>query len=114
MLREERAARVVYDTKTDVLRVVCEHEAGAITSRRERVEAQLLLDAGGHLVGVDLGGEAFARTVVMVGAHEAVARTLPCTVDVVRDAKRGFDVLEVVVPEARSRVRGHEPNPYLR
>ncbi len=112
MMREVRAARLVYDAKLDVLRVVCEHEAGAITSRRERVDGQLLLDAAGYLVGVDLGGEGFARTVVMAGPHEAVARTEPVSVDVVRDARGEGSVLEVAVTEARARARASEKNPY--
>ena len=38
-------------------------------------DAQLLLDASGKLVGVDLGGGGFDRVAIMLGAHESVART---------------------------------------
>jgi len=113
MLREARVVRTVYDSKADVLRLVCEHAQGAVTSRRERVSGQLLLDANGFLVGVDLGGEGLERAVAMTGPHEAVARVEPCTVDVVRDAKGGADLIEVVVPEARARARGNDANPYV-
>ncbi len=44
--------------------------------------AQLLLDAQGRLVGVDLGGEGFGRVVVMLGPHEAVASQRPARVSV--------------------------------
>jgi hypothetical protein len=42
--------------------------------------AQLLLDARGKLVGVDLGAAGFDRVAVMIGAHEAVAETRPARV----------------------------------
>lgn len=42
--------------------------------------AQLLLDASGKLVGVDLGGAGFDRVAIMIGAHESVARTEPARV----------------------------------
>ena len=41
---------------------------------------QLLLDARGKLVGVDLGGEGFGRVVVMLGAHEDVTSQRPARV----------------------------------
>jgi len=65
-------------------------------------QAVLLLDAAGHLVGVDLGGEGFGRTVVMLGPHEAVASQRGSTV-VVRPG-------ELRVPAAAARAL---PNPYL-
>jgi hypothetical protein len=43
---------------------------------------QLLLDAGGKLVGVDLGGGGFDRVAIMIGAHESVAETRPARVTV--------------------------------
>ena len=45
-------------------------------------DAQVLLDAQGKLVGVDLGGGGFDRVAIMVGAHESVARTEPARVTV--------------------------------
>jgi hypothetical protein len=41
---------------------------------------QLLLDARGKLVGVDLGGAGFGRVAIMIGAHEDVASTRPARV----------------------------------
>ncbi len=43
---------------------------------------QLLLDAQGKLVGIDLGGAGFDRVAVMIGAHESVAETRPARVTV--------------------------------
>jgi len=43
-------------------------------------EAQVLLDASGKLVGVDLGGAGFDRVAIMIGAHESVARSEPARV----------------------------------
>jgi hypothetical protein len=40
-------------------------------------DVQLLLDASGKLVGVDLGGAGFERVAIMIGAHESVARSEP-------------------------------------
>jgi len=45
-------------------------------------DAQVLLDAAGKLVGVDLGGAGFDRVAIMVGAHESVARAEPARVSV--------------------------------
>jgi hypothetical protein len=44
--------------------------------------AQLLLDAGGRLVGVDLGGGGLDRVAIMIGAHEDVASQRETTVSV--------------------------------
>jgi hypothetical protein len=44
--------------------------------------AQVLLDAHGKLVGVDLGGDGFGRVVVMLGAHEDVATQAPARVTI--------------------------------
>jgi len=45
-------------------------------------DAQVLLDAAGKLVGVDLGGAGLDRVAIMVGAHESVARAEPARVSV--------------------------------
>jgi hypothetical protein len=49
---------------------------------------QLLLDARGKLVGVDLGGEGFGRVVVMIGANEDVAEQRPAKVVVAAGSVR--------------------------
>ncbi len=64
--------------------------------------ASLLLDSAGHLVGVDLGGEGFGRTVVMLGPHEAV--------DSQRDSTVQVGVGELRLPASAVPL----PNPYLR
>jgi len=43
-------------------------------------DVQVLLDASGKLVGVDLGGSGFDRVAIMIGAHETVARAEPARV----------------------------------
>ncbi len=43
---------------------------------------QVLLDARGKLVGVDLGGEGFDRVAIMIGNHEDVASARPARVTV--------------------------------
>ena len=45
-------------------------------------DAQVLLDASGKLVGIDLGGGGFDRVAIMIGAHESVARAEPCRVTI--------------------------------
>lgn len=49
---------------------------------------QLLLDASGKLVGVDLGGAGFDRVAVMIGPHESVAQTRAARVTVTAGALR--------------------------
>ena len=51
-------------------------------------DAQVLLDASGKLVGVDLGGAGFDRVAIMIGAHESVARAEPARVTVSGNAIR--------------------------
>jgi hypothetical protein len=65
-LIQERRAKSLQTAGVDVV-IAFEGDAPSVA------RASLLLDAAGHLVGVDLGGEGFARTVVMLGPHEAVA-----------------------------------------
>ena len=51
-------------------------------------DAQVLLDASGKLVGIDLGGSGFDRVAIMIGAHESVARAEPARVTVSGNALR--------------------------
>lgn len=101
MLREERAVSVRYDAAADVLSI----DAGATLPSSGRVEVGLLLDAGGHLVGVDVGEEP-SRVVVMLGRHEDVDRVSRVTAEVVGS--------RVNVPRARGAARANERNPYVR
>jgi len=51
-------------------------------------DAQVLLDASGKLVGVDLGGAGFDRVAIMIGAHESVSRAEPARVTVAGNVVR--------------------------
>jgi hypothetical protein len=95
MIQERRATSI----RADGPDLVVSFEGEAPSPTR----ASLLLDHAGHLVGVDLGGEGFGRTVVMLGPHEAVATQRESTL-VVRPG-------ELRVPAAAAHAL---PNPYLR
>lgn len=113
MIREERARAVVYDNQTDVTRVLVGNDAGSGAGTGERRAVDLLLDANGHLVGVDLGGEGFKRKVVMVGPHESVASTKPATVVMTHAAGQPDEVASIAIESARALIRGNEKNPYV-
>jgi hypothetical protein len=68
---------------------------GVGKSATQRV--QLLLDAKGGLVGVDLGGQGLGRVAVMAGRHEDVVATRDADVEVERV---GTEVIAVRVPTA--------------
>ncbi len=57
---------------------------------------QLLLDASGKLVGVDLGGAGFDRVAIMIGAHESVAQTRNARVTISNGYLRVHDVAALV------------------
>jgi len=110
MLREERAERIAYDAGRDEARVLTGlTQHGRIGRARDEVD--LLLDASGYLVGVDLGGAGLERTVVMVGPHEAVASTQKAVVEIARDA--AGQVAEVVITSAATSIRARDRNPYI-
>jgi hypothetical protein len=115
MLNQCAARAIHYDPAADEATIeVARADSGAFSRpssgvpRSPRVlEGQLLLDADGFLVGVDLGGEA----VVMLGPHEKVARVSSAEVIVAWDAA-GAPV-EVRVRGAKEALRGSEKNPYV-
>ncbi|MDB4994921.1 MAG: hypothetical protein JWM74_2353 [Myxococcaceae bacterium] len=111
MIREERAQSVMYDTQTDVARIVV--QAGPSGADKEAREVDLLLDAKGHLVGVDLGGEGFKRKVVMLGPHESVASTRPARITIAHVAGQPDEIAELTLEGARAAIRAHEKNPYV-
>jgi len=92
----------------DVARVTVLDAPGTVRTRT--VAALLLLDGAGFLVGVDVEPDAPARTVVMLGAHEKVARTTPARVGVCTDQSNA--VYEIRIGNARSAIRADEKNPY--
>lgn len=107
MIREQRASESVYEPGADVFRLTASEEAIA---RQERATVDLLLDAAGYLVGVDLGGSGFERRIVMRGPHEAVARTEPATAEIARDAEGA--IVSVAIHGARALLRTDERDPY--
>ena len=108
MLNERRATGLLYDSPTDVTRVFVAQPPGTVRTRT--VAADLLLDAQGFLVGIDVEPDAPTRTIVMLGDHEKVARKAHARVGVCSDASG--DVFEVRVGAARASIRGDQKNPY--
>lgn len=79
MLPEHRATSYANDQAKGTIIVVTDAPSSHLTGE---VAARLLLDAGKHLVGVDVSPETPDRMVVMLGAHEAVVSTLDARVRV--------------------------------
>jgi hypothetical protein len=109
MLSERPARGIVYDAVTDVSRVFVEEPPGTV--RTHTALADLLLDAQGFLVGIDIEPDAPGRAIVMVGPHESVARKASARVGVCTDASGG--VFEVRIANARAAIRGDQKNPYI-
>lgn len=80
MLPEQRATSYAHDPALGTVVVVS--EAGPRPSLHGDMPARLLLDASRHLVGVDVSPDSPDRLVVMLGPHEAVARTADARVHV--------------------------------
>lgn len=74
MLPERKATSYAKDPALGT--VVVYSEAGARPELHGEVDARLLLDAKGHLVGIDVAPDTQHRLVVMLGPHEAVASQL--------------------------------------
>ena len=106
MLRDFRARSFSYDPRSDEARI----EVGPAGGQVRTIRGLLLLDARGFLVGVDLGGEALDRAVVLLGPYESVDRTVEAEVSVAYGASG--EPVEVRVRRAKAAVRGGEPNPY--
>jgi hypothetical protein len=109
VLNERKAKTFAYDPATDVARLAVTDAPGTVRTRT--VEGSLLLDANGFLVGVDVDPHSADRVVVMLGPHEAVARTTSARVSVTTDASA--TVYEVRIRGARDAIRGRDPNPYV-
>jgi hypothetical protein len=91
MLNEQKGRSCAYDASRRTARVEVSSGGGP---EREG-SGILLLDAVGRLVGVDVEPDSASRAVVMVGPHEAVARTAPARLSVSRE--RSGRVAYVVV-----------------
>ena len=91
MLNERKASGCVLDAAKHTARI----ELTASGGPTKDTVGTLLLDARGNVVGVDVEPDLASRVVVMVGAHEAVARTVDVRLGVSRDP-RG-EVASVIV-----------------
>ncbi len=111
MIREEQAQGVMYDTKNDRARIVV--RAGQSGPDKEVRDVDLLLDAKGYLVGVDLGGEGFKRKVLMLGPHESVASARPARVTITYVAAQADEIADLTLEDGRAAIRAHEKNPYV-
>jgi hypothetical protein len=112
VLNERQATVLLYDPRADVTRIlIAEPPSGSASTVRTRtVAADLLLDAQGFLVGVDVEPDAPTRVVVMIGTHEDVSKRVPARVGMTSNA--AGDVSEVRIGDARASFRGSEKNPY--
>ncbi|MBX3187013.1 MAG: hypothetical protein KF819_08365 [Labilithrix sp.] len=80
MLPETRATSYAHDPALGKVFVYA--EAGARPELNGDHDARLLLDAKGHLVGVDVAPDTDHRLIVMLGGHEAVANVTDARVHV--------------------------------
>jgi hypothetical protein len=72
MLPEQNATSYANDPSTSTVVIVSEPTRPQLHGE---LPARLLLDAGSHVVGVDVAPDSPARVIVMLGPHEKVART---------------------------------------
>jgi len=80
MLPEKKATSYARDPALGTL-VVCA-EASARPELSGERPGRLLLDAAGHLVGIDVEPDSQQRLIVMLGPHEAVASQVEARVHV--------------------------------
>lgn len=112
MLRDARPSAPRYDEAHDTLELTFSADdagagAPALPGPKE-VRVTLLLDRDGALVGVDARDAFHGAPVLLLGAHEDVART-----DEVKASLSRTDATFVLrIAEARARARAHLPNPY--
>jgi hypothetical protein len=115
MLQEERAERIAYDTSKDIARITTGLPLGTgqavHVEKRETAKVDLLLDKDGFLVGVDLGGGGLSRVVVMLGPHEAVARSESAQIEIAR-APSGH-VSELTIFGAAAAIKAASKSPYI-
>jgi hypothetical protein len=111
MLKDLTVRAFAYDRGSDEVRLEVGEVGSAPSGGAKSVEGQLLLDAAGFLVGIDLGGEGLSRAIAMLGPHEKVDRAEPSTLSVRADT--AGTAVEVVVKGAMRAIRGAEKNPYL-
>ena len=86
MLPEQRATSYAHDPALGTVLVHCADETRP--NLHGDVAARLLLDGASHLVGIDIAPDTPDRLVVMLGAHESVARVEAATVHVESGGRR--------------------------
>jgi hypothetical protein len=106
MLDEHEALSLAFDAVADVLTIRFAYDDVRVVGVRD---ATLLIDAAGHLVGLDLGDARGVRPIVMLGPHDVVERTVDSRVVI---AAAGADY-EARIEGASRAVRGNERNPYV-
>ncbi len=116
MLREERPKGLSYDSIADLLTLdmsgdLSGNSAQSAKSHPKSARVTLLLDAKGHLVGVDMGGDGARRLVVMLGRHEDVSETREVTAMVHFDGSDAPSA--IVISNARRVALANEKNPYI-
>jgi hypothetical protein len=80
MLPETRATSYAHDPALGT--VVVYSQPGSRPALQGDLAGKLLLDAKGHLVGVDVAPDSQDRLIVMLGPHESVASSLDARVHV--------------------------------
>jgi hypothetical protein len=84
MLSERKASSISYDAHAGTARV--EVGSGKGKGATSDSSGTALFDAKGDLVGVDVDPSSPSRLVVMLGRHEAVARTDAARLTITRDS----------------------------
>lgn len=87
MLPEQRATSYANDPALGTIIVFCASCADTVELSGEQ-PGRLLLDAKGHLVGVDIAPDSPNRLVVMLGPHESVANVEDARVNVEGGGKK--------------------------
>lgn len=105
MLPEKKATSYAHDPAVGT--VVIYSEAGARPELAGDRSGRLLLDARGHLVGIDVAPDTQDRLVVMLGPHEAVTSQVDATVHVEGGGRT------VTLHGASARLVAGGANPYV-
>lgn len=103
MLPETRATSYAHDASLGT--VVLYTVGGEPTALHGDQPARLLLDAAGHLVGVDVAPDRPERRVVMLGPHESVATT--------KDARVHVDGQKVMLQGSFAKLVTPGASPYV-
>jgi hypothetical protein len=108
VLNERKATSFYYDRGGDIARILVVPPPATVRTRT--LAADLLLDAEGFLVGVDVDPKHPARVIVMLGRHENIVRKVSARLGVSGDSNG--TVCEIRIADAKNLIRAHEKNPY--